>query len=246
MTYKKKLSIIIPTFNEKDSIHDIITVTISFLDANNVPSEVLVIDDNSIDETPTIVQELVHADPRIKLFFRTTEKGMGSALFFGFQKATGDILIPVMADGSDTTKDILMLYKKMCEKDYDIIFTNRFSSQETQSDYPFLKKICNRTLNKLVALLYHYPYTDITNAFKAYSKKSIQNIAPTSFGFEALLEMPLQCLLQGGTFTEVPVHWYERRSGTSKLRLFSAGFRYCGIMCKYLPQRYFNLRKKKQ
>src|SRR3989338_3428254 len=235
---KKKLSIIIPTYNEKDSIYDVLTLTIHFLDTSRVPLEILVIDDSSTDGTPAIVQELAIADSRIKLFSRQ-ERGMGSALFFGFQKATGNIIIPIMADGSDTVQDILMLYNKMCEKDYDLVFTNRFSSQETQSDYPFFKKICNRTLNRLVALLYHYPYTDITNAFKAYIKESIRNIAPTISGFAALLEMPLQCLLHGGTFTEVPVHWYERRSGTSKLRIFSVGFNYCWIMCKYLPTRYF-------
>ena len=138
---EKKLSIIIPCFNEKDSIHGVITFTIPFFDTNGIPLEVLVIDDNSTDGTSTIVQELAAADARIKLFSRTKEKGMGSALFSGFQKATGDIIIPLMADGSDTVQDILMLYNTMNEKDYDIVFTNRFSSPEIQSDYPFFKKI---------------------------------------------------------------------------------------------------------
>ncbi len=235
---KKKLSIIIPTYNEKETIVDLLITLIPYLKNNLVPFEILVIDDSSDDGTIQLVKSFSKKNKTIKMFIRTKEKGMGSAIFFGFQQASGDILIPLMADGSENLQDILLLYTTMCEKDYDVLFTNRFISKTTTLDYPFIKFLCNRTLNSLAAFFYKTPYTDLTNAFKAYNKRMVPKLHITTSGFETLLELPLLCLIIGGTFGEIPVSWYQRKKGHSKLHLLAAGRQYFWVMMKYLPRRY--------
>jgi glycosyltransferase involved in cell wall biosynthesis len=237
---KKQLTLIIPTYNEKENIQPLLSTLIPYLDTNVVPFEILVIDDSSMDGTREIVTDMAQHEKRIKLFTRTKEKGIGSAIFFGLQHAQGDILIPIMADSSESYADILELYTVMNEKDYDVLFTNRFRTSEKVVDYPFFKKLCNRSLNLLAALLYQYPYTDITNAFKAYNNRIIRKITITTPGFEALLEIPLLCLFKGRSFGEIPVSGYQRKRGHSKLNLLRDGFKYFSVLLKYLPRRYIS------
>lgn len=234
----KLLSLIIPTYNEEENIAFLLGEVSRYLDDKKIPFELIVVDDDSKDQTAALVSVCQKNNARIHLFVRKNEKGIGSALMYGFQHAAGDILIPLMADRCDALDDIDLLYVTMAKETYDVVFTNRFKKKQHTRDYPFFKKCCNRALNLLVAFLYRYPYTDLTNAFKAYRKDFVNPIHPTTDGFEMLLELPLICLLKKGSFYEIPVSWHERKKGASKLHLLTTGYKYLLVLLKYLPQRY--------
>lgn len=231
------LSLIVPTYNEVETIQHLLKTLPLFLYIQKIPFEIIIIDDNSPDKTAKIVKAYLN-DKRIKLFIRENKQGIGSAIIYGFHQASGDILIPLMADGADSYNDICILYKTMCEKNYDVLFTNRF--RNAGLDYPFFKRICNRCLNLFVAKLYNYPYTDLTNAFKAYHRRMLPFMRITTTGFETLLELPLLCLFAGTKYGEISVSWSERKKGISKLPLFKAGAQYLLIALKYLPDRYLH------
>jgi len=121
-----------------------------------------------------------------------------------------------MADGSDEPNDILKYYNKFLEG-YESVFGTRFCQEAKVINYPFQKFILNRLVNLFIRIIFCVPYNDITNAFKCYSRKTIEKISPlSSWKFELTVEMPLKAIIRQCCWTVVPTNWYGRQKGLSK------------------------------
>jgi dolichol-phosphate mannosyltransferase len=143
---------------------------------------------------------------------------------------TGDAVAIMMADLSDSPRD-LVLYYRVLEQGYDCAFGTRFGSGGRTLGYPRLKLILNRIVNAGIRILFQHGYNDTTNAFKAYRRYVIDQVQPLlSNHFNLTVELPLKAFVRGFNFAVVPVSWTNRRHGASKLSIQEMGGRYAFIV----------------
>lgn len=214
-----KLSVIMPAHNEEAQLEKSVLELIKELESGRIDYELIIVDDNSSDRTSEIVDSLSQEYDAIKAVYRKTEPGFGRAIKAGFDYISGDAVVIVMADSSDDPKDVVRYFRKI-EEGYDCVFGSRFIKGAVVSDYPFLKLIINRIANNFIRVLFFIKENDITNAFKAYRSEVIKKISPLeSEHFNITVELPLKAVVKGFSRVVIPINWYGRESGVSKLKL---------------------------
>ena len=146
----------------------------------------------------------------------------------------------MMADLSDSPKDLVRFYRKM-EEGFECVFGNRWVKGAEVIDYPRAKKVLNRVANTTVRLLFGLKYSDCTNAFKLYRKETIAGLQPfLSPHFNLTLELPLKAIVRGYSYAVVPCGWRNRKAGESKLQVKEMGSRYFFILLYCLIEKYFS------
>jgi len=225
-----KVSIIVPAHNEEDNLHNLLDKLTPVLEQHSETEdfEIVLVDDNSTDRTPAIIDDFAANDVRIKAVHRIDVPGFGNAIKTGFKNASGDIIIPVMADLSDDPKDIPNLVRKI-EEGYDLAYGSRFCKGGSTDGYPVPKMLANRAFNNTVRLMFGIRHRDITNAFKAYRREVLDAIGIDNLeanGFDLTVEIPLKAHILGFRSAEVPVSWHGRKRGEAKLKLSENGHRY--------------------
>jgi len=214
-----KLSVVIPAHNEESCINTIVNNLISELEANGIEREIIVVNDNSTDNTPQILGGLAEVHKEIKVVNASWPRGFGRAIRKGLEYVTGDMVVIFMADGSDEAEDVTKYYNKM-QEGYDCVFGSRFIKGSKASGYPKLKLILNRMGNKLIQLLFWIKYNDVSNAFKAYRTEVIRAVQPlVSQYFNITVEIPLKAIVRGYSFAVIPINWNGRESGVSKYKI---------------------------
>ncbi len=225
-----KLSVVIPAQNEVESIGETLAGLTAELDAAEVDYEIVVVDDASGDGTDQVVGLAAAINPRIRCVRSHLPPGFGYAVRAGLEHYTGDAVAIMMADLSDSPRD-LVLYLRVLEQGYDCAFGTRFGSGGRTSGYPRFKLLVNRIVNTAIRVLFQHGYNDTTNAFKAYRREVVDQIQPLlSNHFNLTVEMPLKAIVRGYDFAVVPVTWTNRQHGVAKLRLHEMGSRYAFIV----------------
>jgi dolichol-phosphate mannosyltransferase len=200
------------------------------LEQAGIDHEILVINDGSVDGTARVLEVLSDEYPTVSWATSHLPPGFGHAIRAGLDLYTGDAVAIMMADLSDSPKDLVMYYR-LLEQGYDCAFGTRFASGGQTYDYPKFKLVVNRIVNFGIRLLFQHGYSDTTNAFKAYRREVIEQIQPLlSNHFNLTVEMPLKAVVRGYSFGVVPVTWTNRARGESKLKLKEMGSRYAFIV----------------
>jgi dolichol-phosphate mannosyltransferase len=224
------LSVVIPAHNEAGEIASTVRALVWTLDREAVDHEILVINDNSTDETEQVLKELTGELPSVRYLNNQPPNGLGYALRLGLAEFSGDAIAVVMADGSDDPEDLLRFYKKLGEG-FDCVFGSRFGAEGKVIDYPWPKLVLNRLGNKLIQLLFLTRHNDVTNAFKLYRRRVLAGLAPLlSFHFNLLVELPLKAMVRGYKIAVVPNTWRNRKHGISKFKIREMGSRYLFII----------------
>jgi dolichol-phosphate mannosyltransferase len=139
----------------------------------------------------------------------------------------------MMADESDDVRDVVR-YWKLLNEGYDCVFGSRFMKGGGVIDYPRVKLFVNRLANQFLQTLFRIKHNDITNAFKAYRKTTIDGCRPLiAPHFNLTVELPLKAVVRGFSWTSMPITWRNRRSGEAKLKIKEMGSRYLFI-CLYV------------
>lgn len=221
-----RLSVIIPAHNEQDNIGEAVKGIVDELKRENIAYEIIIVDDNSTDRTPEVAGRLAAADPGIVVLRRRLPKGFGRAVRDGFERATGDVISVVMGDLSDKPGDVVRCFRKI-EEGYDCVFGSRFMKGSVVKDYPLAKLLINRLANNFIRLLFTTGANDITNAFKFYRSSVIKAVQPMQASyFNITVEVPLKAIVRGFSFAQIPISWYGRKSGVSKLSIKEMGRKY--------------------
>lgn len=237
-----KLSIIIPAYNESLNLPDTIKSFYDELISNNIDHEILIINDNSKDNTVQVINILQQSIPTIKCIFNPPpHNGFGYAIRRGLDNYSGDCVALVMADLSDSPKDLIKFYNAMINQKVDCVFGNRFSRKGDVMNYPRKKLFINRFVNNMISIVFGIRYTDCTNAFKLYSRHAIEGLKPfISPHFNITVELPLKAIVRGYSFTVIPNTWSNRKFGASNLKIREMGSRYFFIVLYCLIEKYFS------
>ncbi len=232
------LSVIIPAYNEAGNIEACITAIKSRLDIEpDISYELICVNDNSTDETPAIVLRESAKDPRIRLVGRTPPGGFGRAIRSGIAIAKGDAIAIFMADLSDRPDDLVRCYRKL-QEGYDCVFGSRFIKGSEVKNYPRVKLLINRVVNKLVQVMFWTQFNDLTNAFKIYRATVLENCGPyRACHFNITLELSLSALIRQYDIAQLPISWEGRTWGCSNLRLKEMGRKYlCTLLMIYFEK----------
>jgi len=234
------LSIVIPAKDEEGCIASTIEHLHVELKLREVPHEIVVVDDGSIDRTWSILAEVQSRIPNVVMIQNPTPNGFGRAVIRGLDACNGDGVVVMMADESDDCRDVVR-YWELLNEGWDCVFGSRFMKGGGVIDYPRFKLLLNRMANFFVRMAFNIELNDTTNAFKAYRKTVIDGCRPLiAPHFNLTVELPLKAMVRGFSWTTMPITWRNRRTGVPKLKLKEMGSRYFFI-CAYLwLEKYFS------
>lgn len=236
-----KLSIIIPAYNEEESISETIDQIEEAFSKVNIDHEIFVVNDNSKDNTEEVLKKLAAKYPSLKYETNLGPNGFGYAVRYGLERFSGDCVAVMMADLSDSPYDLIRYYTTMVEGNYDCVFGSRFIKGGKVIDYPWVKKVINRIANFIIRMVMRIKYNDTTNAFKLYKREVINGVKPIlSPHFNLTIELPLKAIIRGYSYTIVPNSWTNRKYGVSKLKIKEMGSRYFFILVYCFVEKYFS------
>jgi dolichol-phosphate mannosyltransferase len=232
--------VIIPSRDEAENLHECISKIAQSLTDHSIENEILVIDDGSTDNTAEIVKDLRVQFPCVKYIPNKVENGFGRAVRLGLDNFTGDAVAIMMADRSDSPKD-LVSYWKFIQNGNDCVFGSRFIQGGKAYNYPFLKLLANRVVNTMIRFAFNIQCNDITNAFKIYKREVIEGCRPfISPHFNLTVEIPLKAIVRGYSWKVIPISWRNRTKGVAKLKLREMGSRYFFIIAYVWLEKYFS------
>ncbi len=236
-----KLSIVIPVYNEGDSIKKVITGIKTTL---NVPYEILLVYDFERDSTIKPAEKLKKRYLEIKLIKNKYGKGALNAIKTGLEEAKGEGVLVTMADCSDDPFSIPLMISEF-ERGIDIVCGSRYMKGGKKVGGPLLKSVLSWCAGISAKLLMGLPTHDLTNSFKLYRKTLLKKIKIESRGgFELGTEILIKGYFQfHEKVSEVPTVWYDRTEGKSRFKLMPWLPRYIHWYIWGL-KKYFNVIKK--
>lgn len=158
-----KTSIILPTFNEVGNIKNCIDTISKILETESFDFEIIIVDDNSPDGTYEVASSLAANDKRIHPFVRRTERGLSSAVTYGYGKAVGENLVVVDADFQHDYRKIPDVIRLLNEN--DIVVATRRGFDGGYGNFPMLRKLASRMATKISEWLFKVPISDPMSGF---------------------------------------------------------------------------------
>ncbi|MEK7120628.1 MAG: glycosyltransferase family 2 protein [Patescibacteria group bacterium] len=215
-----KLSIIIPVFNEEETIGLVLKKVLA-LKISGVEKEVIVVDDGSTDATAPEIRNTKYEIRNVKIFRHGKNLGKGAAVRTGIQHATGDYILIQDADLEYNPKDIPRLLEPILQGKAKIVYGTRLRrlpnlSRDERTPHFFLHYLGNRLLSFLTSILFGQWITDMETGYKLFPRKAVKDIplAAKSFDFEP--EITTKLLKKGYRILEIPIQTNPRSYSEGK------------------------------
>ena len=225
-----KLSIIIPCYNEINTIDKIINL----VNSNNYPNkEIIVVDDYSTDGTREQLKKISLQGKVHKIIYHDLNQGKGAAIRTGIINSTGDIVIIQDADLEYDPNEYIKLIKPIANDKADVVFGSRFLGAGEHRVLYFWHRIGNGFLTLLSNMFTNLNLTDMEVCYKAFKKEIIQkiNIEENRFGFEPEITAKISKL--NCRIYEVGISYYGRTYKEGKKIGWKDGFRAIYCILKY-------------
>jgi dolichol-phosphate mannosyltransferase len=208
------VSVVVPCYNEAPNIPKLVQELFAFY--GNYIHEILLVNDNSTDNTVEIVNKLSRAEHRVKLINRAKPNGVGRALRDGYHAASGRYILSMDCDFVSILPELRGLFDVIAAG-CDGAIGSRFSHDSVVLNYPFSKMVYNRFFHLLLRFAFKLGIRDVTNNVKLYRAEILKGLVIRSAHFSANLETGLKPLLEGFDVREVPISWIDRTAdmGTS-------------------------------
>src|ERR1017187_5276015 len=206
-----RLSIIVPFFNEEESISALYAAIVAAISPLEVTFEMVFVDDGSSDGTVRIATELARSDSRVRVVKFRRNFGQTPAMAAGIEHARGEILITMDGDLQNDPGDIKDFLAKM-DEGYDIVVGWRFNRQ----DKMISRKIPSKIANKLIGKVTGVPIRDNGCSLKAYRASLIKAVPLYS---EMHRFIPAMASIAGPRIAEIKVRHHARQFGKSKYGL---------------------------
>lgn len=222
----KKISIIIPVYNEKNSLLEIIK-QVEEVDFG-LEKEIILVDDYSTDGTRELYKELPY-----KVFYHQRNMGKGAALRTGFRAATGDIIIIQDADLEYNPRDYKKLVKLIETNVADVVYGSRLADTRNSGKFLFLSYVANVTLTYITRFLYGTYLTDMETCYKAFRADFIKGISIESNRFDFEPEITAKVLKSSARFMEIPITYNARQVAEGKKITWKDGVQAILTLVKY-------------
>jgi len=205
------LSILIPAYNEDQTICAILEKIKNVCFPSNVAKEIIVIDDCSVDNTALKVEEFINHYPDLPVSYIKLDKnrGKGYAVRTGIQKAKGDIIIIQDADLEYDPEDYAVLLPHILSGDYKVVYGSRILNKENNYSYKSFYW-GGRLVSLVVGLLFSQKLTDEPTCYKMFDAALLKSIPLTCDGFGFCPEVTAKVLNAGHKIEEVPIRYYPR------------------------------------
>ena len=204
------ISIIVPTFNEEESIADVIGTIETAMRAYEIAHEIIVVDDGSTDKTLEIVRS-----KGVKIVRHDQNKGYGAALKSGIAKANYDLIAITDADGTYPASDIPILSKHINDDGYDYAMVVG-SRTGDHVKIPFLRKPAKWFLGQLANYLSESRIPDLNSGLRVFKRELVErfyDLLPDGFSFTTTIT--IAALTNGYQVKYVPINYYQRRGQSS-------------------------------
>ena len=223
-----KLSIIIPCYNERDTINSLIA---SVEQSPIKDREIIIVDDGSKDGTRDLLSKINNHE--IRVIFHETNQGKGAALRTGFAAATGDICIVQDADLEYDPQEFPLVIQPILDGKADVVFGSRFQSGRPHRVVYFWHRVGNGFLTLLSNIFTDLNLSDMETCYKAFRREVIQsiNIRENRFGFEP--EVTAKISKMNLRIYEVGISYYGRTYDEGKKIGWKDGFRAIYCIVKY-------------
>jgi hypothetical protein len=224
-----RISVVVPCHNEEMNIGLLVDRLRALYDA--YITEIILVDDNSVDGTAGAMKRLAESDPRVRLISRRPPAGAGRALADGYRAATGDYILSLDADFQHLLPEVRDLFDAIADG-ADAAVGSRFSPDSVLLNYPVTKIIANRGFHLLASLALRRSFRDLTNNLKLMRREIAQKLKLDQPGFALNAETGMGPLMLGYRVDEVPISWVGRdeQMGASSFRLAAAGPGYLKVL----------------
>ena len=224
-----KLSIVVPCYNEAETIASILEA----IRGAGLPSvEIIVVDDGSSDGTRELLQGKLR--PQVdQIVFHEENRGKGAALRSGFQHATGDLVVVQDADLEYDPRELALLMKPIVENNADVVYGSRFAGSGPHRVLYFWHMVGNRFLTLLSNMFTNLNLTDMETCYKMFRREVVQaiEIEENRFGFEP--EITAKLARRKYVFYEIGISYYGRTYEEGKKIGWRDGVRAIYCILKY-------------
>jgi glycosyltransferase involved in cell wall biosynthesis len=231
-----KLSIVMPVYNERATIEEIID-KVRAADVG-MERELVIVDDASTDGTRELLARHGSSDCDVRVFFHESNRGKGAAVRTGIERTTGDIVLIQDADLEYDPDDYLELLKPIVEGSAQVVYGSRFLGRRyrllgrDRVAFP-LHYLGNRFLNALTNLLYRSALTDMETCYKAVAQPLLRGLDLRADKFDFEPEVTAKILKRGYRIVEVPIRYQPRGYSEGKKISWRDGARAVWILLKH-------------
>jgi glycosyltransferase involved in cell wall biosynthesis len=230
-----KLSIIVPVYNEENSLEEIVERVVN-AKINGLDKEIIISNDGSSDGTSQIIQKIKANYPEIITYSSPINLGKGAAVRVGIAMSTGDIITIQDADLELDPNDYERLLIPILNNEAKIVYGSRFLNLKTK-----LKKtsrIANRLLTFITNILYKGHLTDMETAYKMFLRENLNGIRLRCVRFDFEPEITAKFLKKGFTILEVPISYQPRTVQSGKKISWIDGYEaiYTLIRCRFFDR----------
>lgn len=240
---KQTLSIVIPAYNEENTIIEILTTLDRVILPNDMAKEIVVVNDCSRDNTLSLIEGFIekHKDIDIKLFSLTKNQGKGAALHKGFAMATGDFIIVQDADLEYDPNEYRLLLRPMLDGKADVVYGSRFMGGNPHRVLFFWHTIGNKFLTFLSNLFTNLNLTDMETCYKLFRAEILKgiNLKEKQFGFEPEVTAKISRIPNIRIY-EVGISYYGRTYAEGKKINWKDGVWALWCILKYNFLNYFS------
>lgn len=212
-----RVLVIIPTFNEAANLPQIVPVVL----AQDPRVQVLVVDDNSPDGTGRIADEMAAANPRIHVLHREAKAGLGRAYLAGFAWALQEEFDAVFEMDADFSHDPTFIPAFLTALEgADLVLGSRYATGVNVINWPISRLLLSLGANFYARVVTGLPLSDSTGGFKCFRREVLAALdlaRVRSNGYAFQIEMSFRAWKKGFTLKEVPIVFYERVEGHSKM-----------------------------
>jgi len=223
------ISVVVPCHNEEMNVQPLVEGLLQYYD--EYIHELVLVDDNSTDQTREILERLASVEPRVHPVYRRPPNGVGNAMRDGLHEASGKYVLMMDCDFLHILPELRDMFDAAAQG-YDGVLGSRFSRESILINYPLIKILCNRTFHVLTSILFHQRLRDLTNNLKLFNRNIIERLNLESSWFAANAETGLKPILMGFRVTAIPISWINRTPdmGQSSFSVFKYGLEYLKVL----------------
>ncbi len=212
-----KALVVIPTYDERQNLVELLGRVF----AQNLPTDVLIVDDNSPDGTGALADEMAAADPRIHVMHRAGKMGLGSAYVAGFRWALERDYEAVFEMDADFSHNPDSLGEFLRELEHaDLVLGSRYLHGVTVVNWPLSRLILSYSANVYSRIITGMRVKDLTGGFKCFRRQVLEAIdwnRVRSDGYAFQIELSFKAWRKGFRIKEIPIMFVDRRAGSSKM-----------------------------